>query len=109
MSSRQYGITFDCIIRLVPKVSGQSLGAYIDEHIFSPLGMDDTSYALSLDMGEPRVENHQRQEDGSLDVVAFTSQEKPMREYGCGGRYSTVPGYLRFIRMGGVNALRQEF
>lgn len=95
----EYGIAIDWIGRLVQEVSGQSLGAYMDENIFTPLGMDDTSYALSPDMSDRRVENHQRQEDGSLQVIEFTGQEEPVREYGGGGLYSTVPDYLRFIRM----------
>lgn len=95
----EYGIAIDWIGRLVQEVSGQSLGEYMDEHIFTPLGMEDTSYALSPEMGDRRVDNHQRQEDGSLQVIEFTGQEEAVREYGGGGLYSTVPDYLRFIRM----------
>ncbi len=95
----EYGIAIDWIGRLVQEVSGQSLGAYMQEHIFDPLGMDSTGYKLTDSMAEQRVENHLRQEDGSLEVAEWTGQSEPVREYGGGGLYGTAPDYLKFIRM----------
>lgn len=95
----EYGISIDWIGRLVQEVSGQSLGAYMQEHIFGPLGMDSTGYKLTPSMAERRVENHLRQDDGSLEVAEWTGQSEPVREYGGGGLYGTMPDYLKFIRM----------
>ena len=81
------------------ETSGQSLGTYMKENIFDPLGMDSTAYKLTPSMAERRVENHQRQADGSLEVVEFTPQTDPVREYGGGGLYGTTPDYMKFIRM----------
>ena len=95
----EYGIAIDWIGRLVQEVGGQSLGTYLQEHIFDPLGMDSTRYELTDSMAERRVETHQRQEDGSLSVIEFAGQSEPVREYGGGGLYGTAPDYLKFIRM----------
>jgi methyl acetate hydrolase len=43
----EYGINIDLVGRAVEIVSGQSLDAYLSEHIFTPLGMTDTGFFLS--------------------------------------------------------------
>ena len=43
----EYGISIDWVGRLVEAVSGQTLDAYLREHIFAPLGMSDTGYLLT--------------------------------------------------------------
>ncbi len=40
----EYGIGIDWAGKVVEAVSGQTLGAYLDEHIFAPLGMTDTQF-----------------------------------------------------------------
>jgi methyl acetate hydrolase len=95
----QYGIAIDWIGYLVQTVSGQPLGDYFEEHIFAPLGMDSTGYALDAEMAVRRVINHQRTSEGELEVSDWISPQNPPRDYGGGGLYGTVPDYLRFIRM----------
>jgi CubicO group peptidase (beta-lactamase class C family) len=41
------GIGFDILGDIVAKVSGQSFEAYVSEHIFQPLGMEDTTLLLA--------------------------------------------------------------
>src|SRR5690242_16707515 len=43
----QYGINLDWVGRIVEAISGQPLDRYVQEHIFSPLGMADTGYVPS--------------------------------------------------------------
>lgn len=95
----QYGIAIDWIGRLVQTVSGQSLGDYMQEHIFEPLKMTSTGYTLTPEMEERRVSVHQRAEDGTLVPTDHVNPQNPAREYGGGGLYGTAPDYLRFIRM----------
>ena len=95
----EYGISIDWIGRLVSQISGKSLGTYMQDNIFKPLDMTSTSYTLSPEMAARRVPVHQRGPDGKLAEVAFPGQPVPLLELGGGGLYSTVPDYVKFVRM----------
>jgi methyl acetate hydrolase len=95
----EYGISIDWIGKLVETVSGKSLGAYMQENIFSPLGMTSTGYRITPDMEARRATSHQREKDGTLAPTDWVSPQDPPREMGGGGLYSTAGDYLRFARM----------
>jgi len=95
----EYGISIDWVGLLVEQVSGKSLGTYMQENIFSPLGMSSTSYRLLPDTEARRVSTHQREPNGKLAEIAWTGQPQPVREFGGGGLYSTAGDYLQFVRM----------
>jgi methyl acetate hydrolase len=95
----EYGISIDWIGLLVEKISAKSLGTYMQENIFSPLGMTSTGYRLTPDTEARRVATHQRSPDGKLTEVEWKGQAQPVREFGGGGLYSTVGDYLQFVRM----------
>ncbi len=61
--------------------------------------MNDTGFALSADMRARLVGMHARQQDGSLQPIAFAMPEEPEFHMGGGGLYSTAHDYIRFIRM----------
>ena len=42
-----YGVSTDWVGRAVESASGQTLGAYMAEHIFAPLAMIDTGFAVA--------------------------------------------------------------
>src|SRR6516162_11684773 len=42
-----YGINIDWVGKAVERASGQSLGDFLAEHIFGPIGMKDTAFALT--------------------------------------------------------------
>ena len=95
----EYGISIDWIGRLVQTVSGLSLGTYMQENVFAPLGMTSTGYKLTPDMEARRAGSHQRGEDGTLVATDWVSDQDPPQEYGGGGLYGDVADYQRFIRM----------
>jgi len=95
----EYGISIDWIGKLVETVSGKSLGTYMQENIFSPLGMTSTGYRITPDMDARRATIHQREKDGTLTPTESVSQQEPVREGGGGGLYSSADDYLKFIRM----------
>jgi methyl acetate hydrolase len=95
----EYGISIDWIGKLVEVVSGQSLGTYMQENIFSSLGMGSTDYRISPDMEARRASTHQRGPDGALAPTDWVRQQEPLLELGGGGLYSTAGDYLQFVRM----------
>jgi methyl acetate hydrolase len=95
----EYGINLDWAGRVVEAVSGLPLEVYFRQHIFAPLGMTDTDYAISAAQRSRLVSVHQRKEDGSLEPIV--PPDPPWREFwsGGGGLYSTGRDYLVFLQM----------
>jgi CubicO group peptidase (beta-lactamase class C family) len=95
----QYGYSTDWVGRTVEQVADQSLEQYFREHIFDPLGMNDTSFHVGAGMRARLAGRHERQPDGSLRLLGIEVPERPAFYSGGGGLYSTGPDYLRFTRM----------
>lgn len=94
----QYSISIDWAGRAVEAVTGKDLEAYFRDHIFSPLGMRDTSFRLRPDQQARRATPHARQPDGKLQTMALVRSEEPEFLGGGGGLFGTVPDYLAFVR-----------
>jgi CubicO group peptidase (beta-lactamase class C family) len=98
-SAWHYGTSTDWIGRVVERVSGQTLEAYFQEHIFAPLKMVDTSYGVVSEK-QPRVVNvHQHQPDGSFIEQPRRAVQAPANPIGGGGLVSTGRDYIRFLQM----------
>ena len=95
----EYGIGIDWVGRIVETTSGQKLGAYMQEHIFTPLGMDSTSFRLTPAQRQKQAGMHARGQDGSLHVTAMEIEQEPEFEMGGGGLYSTAQDYIRLTQM----------
>jgi methyl acetate hydrolase len=111
----EYGISIDWVGKAVEAVSGQSLEVYFREHIFTPLGMTDTSFILTPGQRSRLVTLHHRKPDGSLEPVQFKMPQNPEFFMGGGGLYSTARDYLAFEQMvlhggrfNGARVLRSE-
>ena len=94
-----YGIGLDWAGKMVETVSGQTLEEYFREAIFAPLGMPDTAFRIRPDMRTRLARVYERQSDGSMQAVDLELPQDPEFLMGGGGLYSTVPDYLRFMRM----------
>ena len=96
----QYGINIDFAGKMVETVSGQRLGDYLHDNLFSPLGMDSTAFKITPDMRSRLAKVHQRSAtDGTLAPIEFEMTQEPEFEMGGGGLYSTAGDYLKFVRM----------
>ena len=95
----QYGINLDWAGKMVEAVSGQTLGQYLTDHIFEPLGMPDTAFKITPSMNARLAKIHARTADDSLEPMDLVLEQNPEFEMGGGGLYSTVGDYLKFIRM----------
>ena len=111
----EYGVNIDWVGKTVEQLSGQSLEAYFKEHIFGPLGMNDTGFVIRPEQRSRLASMHVRQPDGSLVAIPFEITQEPEFYMGGGGLYGTGPDYLKFERMllgggrlGGVQVLRPD-
>ncbi|MGC5256355.1 serine hydrolase domain-containing protein [Gordonia sp. DT218] len=96
----EYGSSMDWAGLVVEGVTGHRLGDVMSEHVFSPLGMSDTSFTLPDDLARRRAVLHHRAPDGSLSPNhKWKMPDDPEVHMGGQGLYSTVRDYLAFIRM----------
>jgi CubicO group peptidase (beta-lactamase class C family) len=89
-----YGINIDWVGKAVERASGQSLGDFFAEHIFGPIGMTDTGFALTPAHRARLVGMHARGEDGKLSPIPFELPQEPEFQMGGGGLYGTAADYL---------------
>ena len=100
-SQFQYGLSTDVLGRIIEVVSGQPFGVYLQESIFGPLGMKDTSFAPPKNTVEMPIVTGT---PGSLavDHVFYEEQRnralQPQFESGGGGLWSTLHDYTRFMQ-----------
>jgi methyl acetate hydrolase len=95
-----YGINIDWAGKMVEAVSGKSLGVYLQENLFAPLGMTSTAFKISPDMRDRLAKIHQRGDDDALTPqMDLEIPQDPEFEMGGGGLYGTGGDYLRFVRL----------
>jgi methyl acetate hydrolase len=96
----EYGIGIDWVGKVVEAVSGQTLDAFMAEHIFEPLAMVDTAFAPTPSMAARLAGLNLRAEDGSMGPFDFPAPPGPPEFFGGGGGlHSTLSDYLAFIQM----------
>lgn len=95
----EYGSNIDWAGQVVEGITGKRLGEVFQERIFAPLGMNDSAFAPTADMRARQVRHHQREADGTLTPSDFAAPVTPEVDFGGHGLFSTVPDYLKFIRM----------
>jgi CubicO group peptidase (beta-lactamase class C family) len=101
-SSWNYSYGTDVQGRLIEALSGQPFDQYLEEALFTPLGMVDTGFTVPSDKVDRFANNYTRPR-GPLEVFddATTSDYLKERTFksGGGGLVSTLPDYLRFGQM----------
>lgn len=95
----EYGINIDFVGKAVEAVSGKRLDAYLRDHMFTPLGMNDTGFKITDNMRQRLVATHARGEDGSLAPIPFEIEQSPEFHMGGGGLYGTAGDYIKFTQM----------
>ena len=90
---------------LIARVSGQSLGAFLQDHLFGPLGMGDTGFQVPTDKVGRLASNYMTDPKDGTKLSLFDDardsrwSRPPVFESGGGGLVSTVDDYLAFQRM----------
>jgi CubicO group peptidase (beta-lactamase class C family) len=95
----EYGTNIDFVGKAVEAVSGKRLDAYLRDHLFAPLGMNDTAFKLTDSMRKRLVGMHARGPDGSLGSIPFELEQEPEFHMGGGGLYGTAGDYIKFTQM----------
>ena len=98
-----YGVSTDVCGYLVQAISGQRFDEYLQEHIFDPLGMEDTGFDVPPEKIDRFAANYERGPDKRLrllDDPATSHYAEPQTFFsGGGGLVSTAHDYHRFCQM----------
>ncbi|MEO8122231.1 MAG: serine hydrolase domain-containing protein, partial [Rhodoferax sp.] len=106
----EYGRATDVLGRLVEVLSGQTLGAYLQEHIFKPLDMHETWFTVPPQHHARIAEPFARDPEGGIQMRVIDVREDAALESGGGGLASTAADYARFLQFmlnkGELNGVR---
>lgn len=98
-----YGFGHDLVAGLIEVVSGKSVGQFMKEEIFEPLGMTSTGYRHFGDTRDRMAVVYTKTPEGVLypspNQFDATHEPDAVYEGGGAGLFSTVRDYLRFTQM----------
>ena len=100
----RYSLSDDVLGYFVEVISGMPFDRFLNERIFEPLGMSDTSFYVPEEKKHRLAALYRTMNDGSLEKRPPNRKDlsKPSEQChfsGGGGLYSTVHDYARFCQM----------
>ncbi len=95
-----YGFGLDITGQIIEKISGQSLGQYLQANLWMPLGMIDTTFSISADKATRYAKPLPADPDTGKAQTRSPELTQPLK-FECGGgcAASTATDYLRFAMM----------
>jgi CubicO group peptidase (beta-lactamase class C family) len=93
----EYSRSTDVLGRLVEVISGQTLGTFLSESIFKPLGMVDTGFSVPGPAQSRIAEAFAKDPEAGMDIALLDVKRPAMFESGGGGMVSTSIDYARFL------------
>ena len=94
----EYSRATDVLGALVEAISGQTLGNFLQEHIFKPLKMLETGFSVAADKHHRIAEPFKHDPDGGIQLRMINIHTPPQFESGGGGLASTAHDYARFLQ-----------
>lgn len=94
----EYSRATDVLGRLVEVWSGQSLGAHLQQAVFTPLGMVDTAFHVPEAQQHRIAEAFAHDPDGGVQMQLSAVRQPPAMESGGGGLVGTAMDYARFLQ-----------
>ena len=94
----EYSRATDVVGRLVEVLSGQTLGAYLKEKLFTPLGMTQTAFSVAPELHSKIAEPFAKDPEGAPQMKVFDVRLPVAFESGGGGLASTAMDYARFMQ-----------
>ena len=94
----EYSRGTDVVGRLIEVISGQSLGDYLTQKIFKPLGMHHTAFSVPPELHHKIAEPFAKDPDGAPQMRVIDIRTPVAFESGGGGLASTAMDYARFMQ-----------
>jgi CubicO group peptidase (beta-lactamase class C family) len=95
----EYSRSTDVVGRLIEVLSGISLGQFLQQRLFAPLGMGDTAFHVPLPLQARLAEAFAKDPETGSGVQLINVKSAPKFESGGGGLVSTAADYARFLQM----------
>lgn len=95
----EYSRSTDVVGRLVEVLSGLSLGQFLQQRLFAPLGMTDTAFHVPVPQQSRLAEAFAKDPETGAGVQLVNVKNAPKFESGGGGLVSTAADYARFLQM----------
>lgn len=94
----EYGVNTDWLGLVVEKLTGQSLGSYLQQFVYGPLGMTDSTFEPSAEQRQRLLRVMQRQADGKLAPSQLDLPPTSEWDAAGHGSYGSVQDYGRFVQ-----------
>lgn len=94
----EYSRATDVLGRLIEVVSGQTLGAFLQAHIFAPLGMTETAFSVPPSAHHRIAEPFAHDPDGGVPMPVIDIRRTTPMQAGGGGLVGTAADYARFLQ-----------
>ncbi len=94
----EYSRATDLLGALVEVVAGQSLGAFLHDSVFAPLGMVDTAFHVPPEKHHRIAEPFVKDPDGGIAMQLFDMRKPVAMQAGGAGLASTADDYARFLQ-----------
>lgn len=102
----RYGVSADILGAVIEVITGKTLGEFMKEEIFDPLGMTDTGFYVPDEKKNRLAKRYEETEDGTLKEstlcalgVPYYFTKKTRFESGGAGLTSTCDDYMKFAKM----------
>jgi CubicO group peptidase (beta-lactamase class C family) len=95
----EYSRSTDVVGRLIEVLSGMSLGQFLQQQLFAPLGMVDTAFHVPVPLQARLAEAFAKDPETGSGVQLINVNSAPKFESGGGGLVATAADYARFLQM----------
>jgi len=95
----EYGLSTDVVGRVIESISGAPLGRVVDERIFRPLKMADTTFLLSADKSGRLAQPFATDRATGRPIKLYDVTVAPKNDAGGAGTAGTAIDYARFLQM----------
>ncbi len=95
----EYSLASDTLGRVVEAASGKRLGEFLDERLFKPLKMNDTSFVLPQDKAGRLAQPFAVDKPSGQKITVIDVMQTPGNDSGGAGAVSTAADYMRFAQM----------
>jgi CubicO group peptidase (beta-lactamase class C family) len=104
----EYGAGFDWAAVLLERLTGQTLYEYLNTEIFTPLGMENTTFPIHMtaEQNSSLIPPHKRRPDGTVEALPITLPGQPTTDIpnriheaysGSGNVVCSAPDYSKLI------------